>query len=109
MKKTIELQFSSYVFCIPVLDTRRYQSSSKNTFLYCNNWLRLLCTSRGPIAVQQLRFHHIPRHRRTDRQNKDRLLSSAAYIFTAEMPFAQLVLGSPGAGKSTYCNGSMVF
>lgn len=22
------------------------------------------------------------------------------------MPFAQLVLGSPGAGKSTYCNGS---
>jgi GTPase SAR1 family protein len=25
------------------------------------------------------------------------------------MPFAQLVLGSPGAGKSTYCNGSMIF
>jgi GTPase SAR1 family protein len=25
------------------------------------------------------------------------------------MPFAQLVLGSPGAGKSTYCNGSMNF
>ena len=24
------------------------------------------------------------------------------------MPFAQLVLGSPGAGKSTYCNGSMI-
>ena len=23
------------------------------------------------------------------------------------MPFAQLVLGSPGAGKSTYCDGSM--
>lgn len=22
------------------------------------------------------------------------------------MPFAQLVLGSPGAGKSTYCDGS---
>lgn len=22
------------------------------------------------------------------------------------MPFAQLVLGSPGSGKSTYCNGS---
>jgi GTPase SAR1 family protein len=24
------------------------------------------------------------------------------------MPFAQLVLGSPGAGKSTYCNGSKI-
>jgi hypothetical protein len=26
----------------------------------------------------------------------------------ATMPFAQLVLGSPGSGKSTYCNGSML-
>lgn len=26
--------------------------------------------------------------------------------FLVRMPFAQLVLGSPGAGKSTYCNGS---
>ena len=25
------------------------------------------------------------------------------------MPFAQLVLGSPGAGKSTYCDGSQYF
>lgn len=24
----------------------------------------------------------------------------------SKMPFAQLVLGSPGAGKSTYCDGS---
>lgn len=25
------------------------------------------------------------------------------------MPFAQLILGSPGAGKSTYCDGSQYF
>lgn len=31
--------------------------------------------------------------------------SVLGYLRT-KMPFAQLVLGSPGAGKSTYCDGS---
>lgn len=33
----------------------------------------------------------------------------ANYSPTYNMPFAQLVIGAPGAGKSTYCNGMHQF
>jgi GTPase SAR1 family protein len=32
-----------------------------------------------------------------------------AFYDLADMPFAQLVIGPPGAGKSTYCNGMHQF
>lgn len=35
--------------------------------------------------------------------------SNSSSLTTYKMPFAQLVVGPPGAGKSTYCNGMQQF
>jgi GTPase SAR1 family protein len=37
------------------------------------------------------------------------LVTLAVYSLIANMPFAQLVIGPPGAGKSTYCDGMHQF
>jgi hypothetical protein len=51
------------------------------------------CDDRAVVIVVDATFSLLPPAHADDQQ-------------PTKMPFAQLILGSPGAGKSTYCDGS---